>query len=797
MKKYLFTLFVCILPFNSTAHTREMPGIAIMQQLSNQFRIGLVLLLSIFCVHDTSAQSLMTGNVTDSQSNPIIGATCVLCSLPDSMVVATTVTDSVGQFRLSIGLSSSDMRKRKYILRFTSLGFEKVERPYIGNSPIAVVMKEDTHLLKEVVVSSQTLKSFGNKEYILLNESQKKIGSNALDAIESLPQFKRQSDGGDLITIENKTVLVLIDGVHRTSRDLMLLKADDIKSITYYSNPPAHYAYKQIGAVIDVTTKRKRERLYSLYLNTKNSVTTGYGTNLLSMAYSDSLNMVSAAYFIDYRNLNKNTMDNIYSYPKKVNGYRGVGGHYSGRYHIGQMTYQRYQGKNLFNAKVEYDKSPGKQWYEQRLVTNGRADESNSRQLKSKASALSVDLYLMHTFKNQSNLSLNMVNTYQTSYSHNKLTRNDAGYSFENNLDNKSFSFISEILYTGKLWRGDFNIGTYYEYKNLHQRYNEEGVSKVRTQKEYVYADFNKGIGKLSYNVGIGLENNHYHTITGEVFDYLVFRPMLTLNLKTSECASFRLASSINSSIPSVGSLTNSVVTVDEHFYTQGNPGLKPCYYSRTTLDALYSSKNGKVQLSSSIIYSYYPKRNVPVIVIAGNGDFIQRLTRIDNAHELGTSFSLSYRPIRWLAIQPYYNYLLSCYDTPNLTVNHNQHNAGVSFLLTPKRWQLVWNVNLPVTTVEGDIYEKNGLDMSASMLYKYKTVSVGIHYIYHPNPSKIHAAANAFSYSEETKWGNFKNLIALSFTYYFSKGKSRSHAGKQFSNADKDSGLTKYNTAK
>ena len=86
---------------------------------------------------------------------------------------------------------------------------------------------------------------------------------------------------------------------------------------------------------------------------------------------------------------------------------------------------------------------------------------------------------------------------------------------------------------------------------------------------------------------------------------------------------------------------------------------------------------------------------------------------------------------------------------------------------------------------------------MSASMLYKYKTVSVGIHYIYHPNPSKIHAAANAFSYSEETKWGNFKNLIALSFTYYFSKGKSRSHAGKQLSNADKDSGLTKYNTAK
>lgn len=29
MRKYLFTLFVCILPFNSTAHTGEMPGIVV------------------------------------------------------------------------------------------------------------------------------------------------------------------------------------------------------------------------------------------------------------------------------------------------------------------------------------------------------------------------------------------------------------------------------------------------------------------------------------------------------------------------------------------------------------------------------------------------------------------------------------------------------------------------------------------------------------------------------------------------------------------------------------------------
>ena len=47
------------------------------------------------------------------------------------------------------------------------------------------------------------------------------------------------------------------------------------------------------------------------------------------------------------------------------------------------------------------------------------------------------------------------------------------------------------------------------------------------------------------------------------------------------------------------------------------------------------------------------------------------------------------------------------------------------------------------------------------------------------------------FNYSEETIWNNFRNLVSLKFTYYFYKGKSRSHAGKRINNSGNDSGLT------
>ena len=106
----------------------------------------------------------------------------------------------------------------------------------------------------------------------MLSQSAKKVGNNALDAIGSMPQFRTNTGSGDLITVDNKSVLVLIDGIRRSSRDLMLLKADDIKNIIFYSEPPARYAHENIGAVIDVTTKKKVDRLYSLYLDTKNMV---------------------------------------------------------------------------------------------------------------------------------------------------------------------------------------------------------------------------------------------------------------------------------------------------------------------------------------------------------------------------------------------------------------------------------------------------------------------------------------------------------------------------------------------
>lgn len=755
-----------------------------------QFGYILWIAMLLSCGQTGNAQIRIYGKIVDTNYEPISGVNCVLLNISDSTQITGTTSDWEGRFALEA------KEDKEYILQLSSIGYEKKSQICKPSNLGNIVLTEDAMLLDEVIVTPQILNTFGNKNQLILSETAQKVGNNALDAIGSLPQFKTDISSDALVTVDNKSILVLIDGMRRSSRELKMLKADEIKNIQYYSNPPARYAHENIGAVIDVKTKKKVDKLYSLYFDTKNGVTTGYGTDMLSMTYMDSLNMVTAAYFIDYRALNDNRMNNTYSYYDKTNEYRGLPGRYHGQYHIGQLAYQRYQGKNLFNAKIECRKSPGKQEYEQELMDQNGNSPINSRNLKSDYSSVSADLYYMYMFNQNRNLSINVVNTYYHSNSDNTLVSSKGEYSFENHIDNKSYSLIAEALYSDKLWNGDFNLGAYYQYKNLDQKYNYLDNSTISTQKEYVYVDYSNAVGKFSYDIGLGVENNHYKTATDEKFNYLVFRPSLTLNIQYDKHSAMRLTASINSSVPNIGDLTNSIVTIDEHFYSQGNTALKPYYYYYTNLSYQYVSDNGKFYIAPSVTYSYYPNKNMPVL-FAESDDIILRMAKVDNAHSVGASLSLNYKFVNWFAIQPFYNYEYLTYKTPNQGVKHNLHNAGIGVQLLPKNWQIMWNGNFPMTLVDGDIHTRMGFNMSASVLYKFKSISVGMEYIYNPNPSKIYADIKGFSYSEETKWNNFKNLVSLKFTYYFYKGKSRSHEGKRISNTDKDSGLININTAK
>ena len=95
-----------------------------------------------------------------------------------------------------------------------------------------------------------------------------------------------------------------------------------------------------------------------------------------------------------------------------------------------------------------------------------------------------------------------------------------------------------------------------------------------------------------------------------------------------------RLTASVNSSVPNIGDLTNSIVTIDERFYAQGNTDLKPSYYYYANLAYKYASEDGILYLAPSVSYSYYPDKNMPVLYAEG-GNIVRQMVSINDVHSL------------------------------------------------------------------------------------------------------------------------------------------------------------------
>lgn len=749
-----------------------------------------------------SAQFRIKGKCLDEKGLPITGINVTITeSLDSNRIAKGTITNYIGDF------SCDNMSKGSYILRLSIIGYQTQKSDFSINKDADLgtfTLKEDVELLNEVVVTANMLKSYGNKDEIFLRKENLKIGTNALDAISSLPQFKKNIFSNELETADRKNILILIDGKKSSAKELSTLQPDDVKKLNFYSEPPARYAHEKIGAVLEVITKRKKEKQYSLYLDTKNSFTTGYGTNLANIMYSDSLNKLSASYFIDYRALNKNLMNNIYQYENTGNFYNGVQGNYNGQYHIGQLTYQRYQGNNLFNAKLEYRKSPGKEIHQQNVLSDAEEKSltgSSSKNLKSDNESYSLDLFYMKPFTETRSLSINAVNTFYTSSSDNRLSRamsnqSSMDYTYENRLNNNSYSLITEALYSAKLWKGDWNIGAYFQYKDLNQTFDGKDKSYLNFRKGYIYTDYSNKWGQLSYTLGLGADNTVYHITGTDSYNYFVMRPSISLNYQLNMIFSFRLNSSIQSQIPDIGYLTNSIVSIDEHFYSKGNTNLKPYHYYSNELKIQYTSEDNKLYFTPTFFSKYYVHLNAPIL-LRKKGNIFSQYAKLDNMSEMGYSIVGSWSPTQWSTIQSFYQYSYLNYQTPNSQIRHSLHNAGISLQFEVKEIQLMWCGNLPFTSVDGDIYNKVGGNMFMSALWKHKSYSLGAEWLYNPYPSKIYAEIDGFHYMEETVWNNFKSLINFKFTYYLSKGQTKKHLDKTIINSDSDSGLTKFNTAK
>jgi len=208
------------------------------------------------------------GSVTDSNGEPIIGATIVL----KGDATRGTVTDIDGNYSIP-NIKDND------VLQITYVGMKAQEVNTSGRSTINVIMEADIELLDEVVVVGYgTMKKSDLTGAIATIDGDKLAQRNATQlstalqgAIPGLMVTRSNSEPGatanikirGITTIGDSDPLVIVDGV---PGDINMIHSKDIESITVLKDAASAsiYGSRAAAGVIVISTKRAKSNVLSL-----------------------------------------------------------------------------------------------------------------------------------------------------------------------------------------------------------------------------------------------------------------------------------------------------------------------------------------------------------------------------------------------------------------------------------------------------------------------------------------------------------------------------------------------------
>ncbi len=206
----------------------------------------------------------ITGTVRNENGMPMAGVSVTVQNTQNG-----TVTDEAGRFKLTV-------EEKKVILEFSYVGYESQSREVQGSDPVAIVLKEATSGLNEVVVvgygttkketltgSVATLKMSSKENMPITNASQALHGVSGMWVNQAGSQPGQDAASirirgiGSIGEAGKNNPIVLVDGIEY---DLNAINPAFIENITVLKDASAAiYGSRAANGVILITTKKGRK----------------------------------------------------------------------------------------------------------------------------------------------------------------------------------------------------------------------------------------------------------------------------------------------------------------------------------------------------------------------------------------------------------------------------------------------------------------------------------------------------------------------------------------------------------
>ena len=577
-------------------------------------KVIMMLMLLTASIH-TYAQTI-SGRLVDEQNQPLQYANIVLLSLPDSTFVSGTISDEMGDFRLS-------KDEKGKLVRISSVGYNTLYKEVTESLGI-IPMKPDAQLLGEVVVKANLPVTRAKGDAMVTNVTGtilEKAG-NANDLLDKIPNVS--AGGGSVNVFGSGQAEVYINGRKmRNASELEQLSSDNIKSVEVVHTPGARYD-AEVKAVVRILTKKPQGEGFGF----SNVTYAGYkwdwsfddqfdfnyrkgGFDLGGRLFGASSKGTQKKILIQHSYLENHWMQDSYSDQKFTT--RNMTAMLSANYML--------NANQSFGVRYQFDRTPKADFgfpmstevtkddalFETSDMTSIQKRQSTNHQLNlyynGKVKDWSIDFNAdgMWGYTLQNDLAEESIRSVE----------GDEEVTVTSHSRQENSLYAAKLILSHPLAGGQLSFGSEYTYAQRINGYeNLEGIlndddSEITDNGISVFAEYARRFGKAQAQAGVRYEHiiSDYYEYGKRVEEqsrkYDHFFPSLALSFPLGK-VQMQLAYRASIKRPSYWDLRSKITYANRYTYETGNPKLQPTTIQTLSLNTIYR------WMSLSLSYNHY-----------------------------------------------------------------------------------------------------------------------------------------------------------------------------------------------
>lgn len=502
-------------------------------------------------------------------------------------------------------------------------------------SVYAMAQKEDKKVaqsddksiaLGEVVVKAAKVVNKIDGMVIYPTEVQKQSSSNGYGILQrlSLPNIKIDAASHSVSAVDNRgEVQIRINGIIVSRQEMLSLDPKSISRINFINNPGVRYG-DGIAYVIDIVTRRA-DNGYTIGTDITATLTslqgdgTAYGKwnkgkSELSLSYDVSgcklkgmQNEERADYTLTDGTIYTISRNDIATQRKRLD-------------HDVKLTYNWADSTAcVFQASLSGSFSRTPDNYSIKEIADGDNRYTATSRESGNSSSPVADLYFFRQITPRQSITANAVGTYISTKSSNYY---DEGTPYLYDVNGKTASILSEMIYENRLKPFTISAGLNYRFKHTKNDYTGDAASltELSNSTTYAFGEMKGMIGTLQYSAGAGASYIHYRQDT-HTYDYWTFRPKAYVAYNFLRGMQLSYSFQMKERVSRIAMISDATIRNNSMEWTVGNPDLKPNRELEHTLQLAYN--NDRWQTFINGYYKHCIKPNMALYERTDDNGFI------------------------------------------------------------------------------------------------------------------------------------------------------------------------------